>query len=95
MEAVAFVDSKPGLYYVSVVNGVGDYRLLAGPFVNDHAAALGWVDRARCEAEKIDPKAVWYSFGTVRLEAAASPRLGILNERLGLPKAGVDKSAVE
>jgi hypothetical protein len=37
-------DSKPGFYYVSVVKGHDNFRLLRGPFVNDHAGALAAVE---------------------------------------------------
>jgi hypothetical protein len=73
-------DSKPGAYYVSVARGA-DWRPLLGPFINDHAKALGLVDAARKKAEELDVKACWYSFGTVRVDVAAGeiPRAGILN----------------
>lgn len=71
-------DVKPGFYYVSVVRGSGDYRLLRGPFENDHAGALAAVDAARFRAYDLDPRAQWYSFGTVRLEQDAGP--GILDK---------------
>ncbi|MGF7178388.1 hypothetical protein [Azospirillum doebereinerae] len=75
-------DSRPGFYYVSIVR---DSRvgLLAGPFIDDHAAALAWVERARAEAERCDPFAVFDAFGTVRLTSSAKP--GVLNSILGLP----------
>src|SRR3546814_7308723 len=46
-------DTKPGNYYVSIVRGK-DHRLLAGPFVNNHAGALAMVDAARDLAHEID-----------------------------------------
>jgi hypothetical protein len=75
-------DSKPGAYYVSVVKG-SDYRLLLGPFVNDHAKALGMVDAVRRKAEELDPRACWYAFGSCRLDIDAdkAPPSGILNDR--------------
>lgn len=71
-------DSKPGFYYVSVVRGANDYRLLRGPFVNDHAGALAAVDAARFRAYDLDPRAAWYSYGTVRVDKNAGP--GILDK---------------
>lgn len=73
------IDSKPGNYYVSVRKDSGDWRVLLGPFPNDHAAALAWVDKARRKAEEIDPKAIWYSYGTVRLPIDAALPNGALN----------------
>ena len=81
-------EGEPGGYYVSVFDKDGNDRrgrvgLLAGPFLT-HAEALGLVDRTRNEAEKVDPRACWYAFGTCRLkEGARKP--GRLNDLLGLP----------
>lgn len=72
-------DNKPGNYYVSVRKDSGDWRVLLGPFPNDHAAALAWVDPARRKAEELDPRACWYSYGTVRLEPDAALPNGALN----------------
>jgi hypothetical protein len=71
-------DSKPGFYYVSVVRGKADYRLLRGPFVNDHAAALAAVDAARFRAYDLDPRAAFYAYGTVRFDEDSGP--GILDK---------------
>lgn len=73
-------DTKPGAYYVTVVDGARVGRLL-GPFVNDHAGALAMVDAARRRAEELDPRACWYSFGTARADISGGvlPRPGVLN----------------
>lgn len=73
-------DNKPGNCYVSVVRGDGDWRPLVGPFRNDHAAALAMVDKARAKAEELDPRAAWYSFGTVRVDLVAYAPAGMLNK---------------
>jgi hypothetical protein len=73
-------DTKPGNYYVSVRRDDGDFRCLIGPFRDDHAAALAVVDVARRIAEKADPKAVFYSFGTLRTEYSYDEP-GILQKR--------------
>jgi len=73
-------DTKPGAYYVTVKDGARYGRLL-GPFVNDHAAALAWVDRAREVAEKQDPRAAFYTFGTARWEPGTTVA-GVLNKLL-------------
>lgn len=71
-------DARPGFYYVSVVRDANDYRLLRGPFVNDHAGALAAVDAARYRAYDLDPRAYFYAYGTCRLDNDAGP--GILDK---------------
>ena len=73
-------DNKPGNYYVSVMRDDGQYRLLLGPFVNDHKAALNLVNAVRRKAEDLDPRACWYAFGSCRLEPDAAAPAGILNK---------------
>ncbi len=65
-------DTKPGLYYVTAQDG-GRTAFVAGPFRDDHARALALVDEARRVAERLDPRAVWYAFGTSRIDDAAAP----------------------
>lgn len=60
-------DTKPGLYYVTVRKGA-DTRLLRGPYLDDHAAALAAVPEATRIACDLDPRAHWYEFGTCRSE---------------------------
>jgi hypothetical protein len=71
-------DSKPGNYYVSVADA-GRIGLLLGPFQNDHAGALAMVDQARVKAEQLDPRAAFYSFGTVRVDLDVPAKAGVLN----------------
>lgn len=73
-------DTKPGFYYVSVIDGQRHIKAL-GPFVNNHGLALGMVDTVRAKAIEIDPKAPWYAFGTCRTDEDAGP--GKLNAALG------------
>lgn len=80
-------DTKPGNYYVTVRREDGDFRCLAGPYRDDHAAALAMVDRANKLACEIDARAHWYSYGTVRTDYSYD-RPGILNERLGIAAGG-------
>jgi len=72
-------DTRPGHYYVSAVRDSarpGDaYVLLAGPFDN-HTTALAQVERVRRFAERCDPTADRYAFGTCRTETAAVSKLG-------------------
>src|SRR3546814_10851152 len=75
-------DTKPGNYYVSIVRGK-DHRLLAGPFVNNHAGALAMVDAARDLAHEIDPRTCFDAFGTCRVDGYYD-KPGILNAQLGL-----------
>lgn len=67
-------DTKPGFYYVSARKTNGDTRLLSGPYVNDHAAALADVDTyAEMVMNLGDPNAIWYAYGTMRSD---TPILG-------------------
>jgi hypothetical protein len=79
-------DTKPGNYYVSVVDSKR-YNLLLGPFVDDHKAALDHVDAVRAKAEELDPRAVFYAYGTCRLpdDDSVPLRAGLLNRFFGLP----------
>jgi len=83
-------DDSPGNYYVSCVDG-DRFAFLAGPFRNDHRAALALVPQARQLACDLDPRAVFYGFGTCRRKPgpAASAPVGILNKELGLLQGGV------
>lgn len=76
-------DNQPGNYYVSVRRDDGAARCLAGPFRDNHAAALALVDKAREIAIDLDPRAHWYSFGTLRTSYDYSYP-GILNNRLDI-----------
>ena len=70
----------PGYYYVSVTDGPR-YRLLLGPFENDHAAALAMVKAVRLKAQELDAWAVFYGFGTCRLPIdTPNPPAGRLND---------------
>ena len=75
-------DTRPGFYYVTVQrsnsNASADYRRLRGPFVNDHAGALGAVQEAQRKACDLDPRAHWYAFGTAWSEIDLGP--GILDK---------------
>lgn len=71
-------DTKPGFYYVSVVRDNGDYRMLRGPFVNDHAAALAAIEAAKAKACELDRRGHWYAYGTCRTDEDAGP--GILDK---------------
>ena len=74
--------NPPGTnYYVSTIDG-SRYALLAGPF-ETHVEACGWVDRARDEACRVDPRAWFYAFGTTAMKPEYR-RPGILNDRLDL-----------
>jgi hypothetical protein len=77
-------DNKPGEYYVSVVHGPRK-GLLLGPFTNNHQAALDMVDTVRTKAEELDAMAVFYAFGTVRLNDHHPVHAGSLNRYFGLP----------
>jgi len=72
-------DARPGFYYVSVIDGP-KFGLLSGPY-STHAEALAQVEPARKIAHKANRDAIWYGFGTCRLETSAGP--GVL-QRAGL-----------
>ena len=74
-------DTAHGKYFVSCVregrsNDARNTALVSGPY-ECHADALAMVARARRVAENMDAKAVWYSFGTVRLHIQ-SEQVGML-----------------
>ena len=85
-------DTKPGNYYVSCRRDDGKTVFLAGPFRNDHAAALAMVDRASAEANRVDVRAPWYYYGTARV-AHSYKTPGLLNKVLGLPVLTRQKNA--
>lgn len=74
-------------FYVSVING-SRAGLLLGPYPSQPEACRH-VDRARREAETIDPWAGFYGFGTARAVARPGRALpaGKLNSRIGLHPA--------
>ena len=73
-------DTRPGPYYVSVVDGAR-VSLLLGPY-ELHADALDNVERARKHACKVSERAWFYAFGTVRSDGERRP--GIFNGEIGL-----------
>jgi hypothetical protein len=68
-------------YYVSVVDGPR-FGLLAGPF-QTHVEALECVDRAKKEPYRVDPRSVFYAFGTTAMKPGYR-KPGKLNDLLGL-----------
>lgn len=74
-------DPRPGHYYVSALEG-RRFALLLGPYPT-HAEALGFVDAARLCAVALDPRAVWWAYGTCRLpEDHPEPPQGHMNRLL-------------
>ncbi len=73
-------DPRPGFYYVSIIREGGAYVFLRGPFTK-HQDALDAVAPSREIAERVDPRACWYAFGTARRDTDAGP--GVL-DRQGL-----------
>lgn len=69
-------------YYVSLRRGART-ALLAGPF-STHDEALGLVNRAATEAEKVDPRAFWDPHGTCSLPYDPANPIGKLNQQLGV-----------
>ena len=68
-------DSRPGFYYVTVRRDSArpDFRVLRGPFINDHAGALAAVDESMRRAIDLDPRGCWYAYGTCRSEVDLGP----------------------
>lgn len=60
-------NTKLGDYFVSALDGKR-FALVSGPYVNDHAAAISDINECRSLVEEIDPRAVFYAFGTCRLK---------------------------
>jgi len=53
-------------YYVSIIDG-DKHNLVAGPF-KTHKQALDMVRPARIQGNKLDPKSVFYGWGTAKRE---------------------------
>lgn len=69
------VDSRPGDYYVSVVDG-DRYALVSGPYPT-HTAACDHVEAARAIGDQLDPRSVFCGWGTCSMEPN-SGRTGLL-----------------
>ncbi len=77
-------DGRPGFYYVTIRDGPR-HGLLAGPFENDHPAALALVAQVREIAQAVNTRAVFAAFGTAWSEVDQGP--GILHDgRNWLPR---------
>jgi hypothetical protein len=73
-------DAPGSRYFVSVVDG-GKWRPASGPY-HTHEDALADVEEVRKIGEDVDPRAVFYAWGTVRVDADAAPKEGILSAEL-------------
>lgn len=71
------LDREQPCYYVSCVNDVNQLALLLGSY-ETHQEALDNVRRATDMAYKVDPRAPWYAYGTVKM--ANGHREGKLNK---------------
>ena len=69
-------DTRPGYYYVSVIDGIRNGRL-SGPYTT-HQEALDDVPAVQVVAQNVDARADFYAFGTMRSETNLGP--GILNK---------------
>ena len=76
-------DTKPGNYYVTIRRGDHQFLCLAGPFRDDHAKALSFVNKASKLAIDYDPETIWDGFGTARFPYEHD-KPGFFNEALGL-----------
>lgn len=77
-------DTRPGAYYVSVIDGQRR-ALLAGPWPT-HPEALNMVETVRVKACELDPRGHFYAFGTARLpdDDSVPIRAGSLNKHFGM-----------
>jgi hypothetical protein len=73
-------DTRPGWYYVTIRDGPR-HGLLAGPFEDDHPAALALVDQIRAVAQTVNTRAGFAAFGTAWSEIDQGP--GILHDGHG------------
>lgn len=75
-------DPRPGHFYITANDGAKTFPI-AGPFVDDHAAALSQVRAVMVAAGDRDGRAHFMSWGTTRMaETYAEP--GPLNHVIGL-----------
>jgi hypothetical protein len=75
-------DTKPGNYYVTVHDGKR-FDFIAGPFRDNHQAALDLVARCQEIVVDLDPWAHFYAFGTARIDYDYD-KPGKINAHLGL-----------
>lgn len=85
-EAQQVPDTQPGDYYVTLRDD-GRTAFLLGPYRDDHEAALANVGRARAYVQAHYPRAVWWSFGTCRIDSSGSSPVGKLNGILPMVEA--------
>lgn len=64
-------DPRPGFYYVTAIDG-GRSARIAGPY-KSHGAALDKVRPVKDVAETVDPRAIWWAWGTMRSETDLGP----------------------
>lgn len=80
-------DTKPGNYYVTATDA-GRVAFLAGPYRDDHAAALAMVDTVQRVAIEMNREAFWYAYGTVRVDPDIYDKPGKLNDYIKLEREG-------
>jgi hypothetical protein len=80
--SVQIPDRRPGNYYVTIHDGAR-FGFLAGPFKDDHQAAIVLVARCQELAIQLDPWAHFSAFGTARIDYDYD-KPGKLNAHLGL-----------
>lgn len=76
------IDTRPGLYYVTMLRDDGTYLPLLGP-LDGHQEALDRVRICSLYAAQLDSRATWCAFGTCRVELGAPGAVmeGLLNDR--------------
>lgn len=71
-------------YYVSAIDGERK-ALICGPYAT-HDAALADVQRVKRAAERVDPRAVWWAWGTAGVNLDAAPEWRDRPGSLGRPE---------
>ena len=64
-------DKRPGFYYVTAIDA-GRSARASGPY-KTHAEALDDVRRVKETIEEMDPRAIWWAWGTMRSEKNLGP----------------------
>lgn len=64
-------DKRPGFYYVTAIDA-GRSARASGPY-KTHAEALDDVRRVKETIEEMDPRAIWWAWGTMRSERNLGP----------------------
>lgn len=76
-EGARYCGPAEGIAFYVTAAKPGAVAMVAGPY-RDHAEAMAAYRTVRDEAERLDPRATWYTFGTARGKAGLGTVLGRL-----------------